>query len=251
MAVILEIISLAHSFGQVVVADGLNIRIERGQRVGIVGPNGAGKTSLLNMITGYIKPHRGKILFQGTEITGRPPRSITRLGIARSFQIPQLYTKLTVQENLLIALAARSRHEFEFWRPLRCPARLAESAAILERLGLQDYVSQPVVTLPEGDRKLLDVAMSLALRPALLLMDEPTSGVSMQDKFKVMDTLVEALQQSGVTTLFVEHDMEVVARYANRMIVLNNGHVEADGEPGLLLNDTRVRQAMGWQDARP
>jgi branched-chain amino acid transport system ATP-binding protein len=247
MAIILEAVGLTRSFGKVTVADNLHVQIEAGQRVGIVGPNGAGKTSFLNIITGYIKPEQGQILYRGQNITGHSPRAITQMGIARSFQIPQLYTSLTVQENLLIALAAQAGHGLHFWHSIRHSERLAEAATILEQFGLGAYTQRPVAELPEGSRKLLDIALSFALKPWLLLMDEPTSGVSMNDKFGVMDTLVEVLQKSGVTTIFVEHDMEVVLRYASRMLVFNNGHVEADGDPQTLYTNPQVRQAMGWE----
>lgn len=243
-ATCLETIGLTHHFGQVVAAEDISVRIETGERVGIVGPNGAGKTTFLNLITGYLKPQRGQIVYLGRDITGLSPQAITHLGIARSFQIPQLYTSLSVGENLLIALATRNGHSLDFWNPLKRPTWITETEKTLEHFGLQDYVHRSVNELPEGGRKLLDIALSFALNPRLLLMDEPTSGVSMQDKFSVMDKLTEVLERTGVTTVFVEHDMDVVYRYAQRVLVFESGRIVADGDPQTLFGDARILQEV-------
>lgn len=248
MAVILETIGVTRYFGRVAAAEDINVRIEAGERVGIIGPNGAGKTTFVNLVTGYVKPQKGQILYRRTDITDLSPRAVTALGITRSFQIPQLYTNLEVLENLLIALAARAGHALDFWNSLKRDVWIAEALDILEHFGLQDYARRPVNELPEGGRKLLDIALSFALKPQLLLMDEPTSGVSMRDKFGVMDTLVEVLQRTGVTTIFVEHDMDVVYRYAERVLVFNSGRIAADGDPQTLFADADIRRAVvGWK----
>jgi branched-chain amino acid transport system ATP-binding protein len=248
MTTVLETVGLSHSFDHVVVADNINVKVEAGERIGIVGPNGAGKTTFVNMITGHIKPAHGRILYLGTEITGHSSRSITQLGIARSFQIPQLYPALSVRENVMIALAARLGKSLDFWNPLKRKVWQAEALDILKQFGLESYVDRPVNVLPEGGRKLLDIALAFALKPRLLLMDEPTSGVSMQDKFGVMDTLVDVLQRSGVTTIFVEHDMDVVYRYADRVLVFGEGRILADGDPQSLFADADIRRAViGWE----
>lgn len=241
---ILQTIDLTRSFDMVKAADAINVTVGRGELVGIVGANGSGKTTFLNLITGYVKPQRGRIVFMGRDSTGLPPRLITKRGIARSFQIPQLYTGLSVRENVMLSLAAASGNSASFWRPLYRRPWLEESLEILERFGLQSYAERPVAELPEGGRKLLDIALSFALRPRLLLMDEPTSGVSIEDKFQVMDTLVRVLQQSDITTIFVEHDMEVVQRYGRRVLVFDTGRVIADGDPTSVLADAEVRKAV-------
>ncbi|TMI78693.1 MAG: ABC transporter ATP-binding protein [Bacillati bacterium ANGP1] len=219
-APVLSTADLTRHFGMVKAVDGITVEIARGALVGIVGANGSGKTTFLNLITGYLTPDRGRIEFMGRETTGLPPRAVTKLGIARSFQVPQLYTGLSV------------------------PPRVAEGLQILERFGLGSYADRPVGQLAEGGRKLLDIALSFALRPRLLLMDEPTSGVSIDDKGPVMDTLVGVLRQSDVTTIFVEHDMDVVQRYARRVLVFDNGRVIAQGETGRVLADAEVRKAI-------
>jgi len=218
--------------------------VAAGELVGIVGANGSGKTTFLNLITGYLKPEQGRILVMGRDTTGLPPRSVTRLGVARSFQIPQLYTNLSVLEGMLLSLAAASGEDGGFWKPLYRESWNSEGMETLERFGLEEYANRPVGELPQGGRKLLDIALSYALKPKLLLMDEPTSGVSIEDKFQVMDTLVKVLQEGDITTIFVEHDMEVVQRYGERVLVFDTGRVIADGEPDHVLADPEVRKAV-------
>ncbi len=241
---ILRTVELTRHFGMVKAADALNIEIGKGELVGIVGANGSGKTTFLNLVTGYVKPQRGRVLFRGRDTTGLPPRLITKLGVARSFQIPQLYTGLSVLENMLLSLAAESGKGTSCWQPLYREQWKRAGLETLERFGLRPYADRPVSELPEGGRKLLDVALSFALKPQLLLMDEPTSGVSIEDKLQVMDTLVKVLQQSDITTIFVEHDMEVVQRYGRRVLVFDNGQVIADGKPEGVLLDPEVKKAV-------
>ncbi|GBD11955.1 Lipopolysaccharide export system ATP-binding protein LptB [bacterium HR23] len=175
---------------------------------------------------------------------GLPPRLVAERGIARSFQMPQLYLSLTVLENLLLALAIRGGKAGDFWAPLARNSRVEEAEGVLEQFGLEEYRDQKASQLPEGARKLLDIALSFARRPRMLLMDEPTSGVSVKDKFRIMDTLVRVLKESGVTTVFVEHDMEVVEKYAERVLVFHEGRVLADGPSSAVLADATVRRAV-------
>ena len=241
---VLHTIELTKSFGMVKAADRITVQIAQGELVGIVGANGSGKTTFLNQITGYLTPDHGRILILGQDSTGLPPRLVTRRGLARSFQIPQLYTALSVLENVLLALAAQARKSTGFWQPLYRQQWMAEGMDILARFGLTPYATRSVAELPEGGRKLLDVALSFALKPQILLMDEPTSGVSIDEKFQVMDTLMGVLQQSHITTIFVEHDMDVVQRYSQRVLVFDNGEVLADGTPSYVLAAPEVRRAV-------
>ncbi|MGH7372798.1 MAG: ABC transporter ATP-binding protein [Candidatus Rokuibacteriota bacterium] len=243
-ASILRTIDLTKSFGMVTAADRINVEIRAGELVGIVGANGSGKTTFLNLITGYLTPEGGRILLMGEDRTGLPPRVITRLGIARSFQIPQLYTNMSVLDSILLSLAAQADKGVSFWRPLYRPPWKDEGMEALERFGLEAYAQRPISELPEGGRKLLDIALSFALKPKLLLMDEPTSGVSTKDKFQIMDTLIKVVQESHLTTIFVEHDMEVVQRYGQRVLAFNDGRVIADGRPEAVLADPDVRKAV-------
>jgi branched-chain amino acid transport system ATP-binding protein len=241
---IIEVRSVSRAFGMLRAVDEISLEVSDGEIVGIIGTNGSGKTTLLNLMTGYLRPSTGSILFQGTDVTGLAPRRIAALGIARSFQVPQLYTGLSVLENALIAVAAHSGQGTNFWLPIRRPDWLVAVEEVLSRFGLRDAAGEPVANLPEGGRKLLDVALSFILGPKLLLMDEPTSGVSAKDKFSVMDTLIPALKERGVTTVFVEHDMEIVERYAVRALAFDSGKVIADGPVASVLGRREVRRAV-------
>ena len=242
MTVILETRDVTRSFGAVKAADHLSLQLEEGQVIGIVGPNGSGKTTFVNIVTGYVKPEQGRIFFKGADVTGLEPRQLTGLGIARSFQIPQLYARLSILENMLIALAIRAGRHWQFWQPLKTRQRIDEALRALGAFGFEDDAQQAASTLPEGGRKLLDIALSFALRPTLLLLDEPTSGVSADEKLGLMETLMAVVKDSGTTTIFVEHDMDVVARYADRVLVFADGSILADGGPDEVFANPAVRE---------
>jgi branched-chain amino acid transport system ATP-binding protein len=236
---------LAIAFGGVKAADGIDLDIAERELVAIIGPNGAGKTTFINMTTGYLRPQAGTITFEGTPITGLPPREIVRRGIARSFQIPQLFTEHTVIENVALKVAAH-RGFWSGFRPLLDRPTTEAAMAILDRFGLRGVATARATELNEGTRKLTDIAMAMALEPRMLLMDEPTSGVASAEKFAIMDTLVGALRARGVTAVFVEHDMEVVERYADRVAVWSQGKILASGPPTQVLNDPAVlREVIG------
>ena len=241
MTALLEARGVNKRFGAVVAAADLDIAIGAGERVSLIGSNGAGKTTFVNMITGYLKPDEGSITFDGRDITPLAPRAITRLGVARSFQIPQLYGDLTVLENMLVANACHDR-QLSFWQPARRPAALERAEAMLERFRLGEHRERRVAELPGGVRKLLDIAMALTAAPRLLLLDEPTSGVSAEEKFPMMETIMAALGQEAMTVLFVEHDMDIVARYASRVVAFYSGRVIADGAPDEALATDDVRR---------
>ena len=226
-------------FGGVVAADGVDLDIVEGEHLAIIGPNGAGKTTFLNIATGYLKPQAGRVEFLGSDITAHSPRTITQLGIARAFQIPQLFLDHTVIESLLIAATSRERKLWTMQDLNTLPER-GEMMHLLALVGAEDVADQKAIVLPEGKRKLVDIAMALALKPKLVLMDEPTSGVASSEKFAIMDVLVAALDAQGVTSVFVEHDMEVVQRYADRVAVWSAGKIQISGSPGEVLKDPAV-----------
>ncbi len=238
---LLEARGLRKAFGAVTAADNLNLAIGHGARVSLIGTNGAGKTTFVNMVTGYMKPDSGNIRLDGNDITRLSPRAITRLGVARSFQIPQLALDLTVVENVLVA-AACAAGSLSFVVPARSSTRIDVAVALLDRFGLGDVADRRVAELPGGKRKLLDIAMALTGSPRLLMLDEPTSGVSAEEKFPMMDTITGALSRVAVTVLFVEHDMEVVARYSERVVAFYSGRIIADDTPRQVLADPQVRR---------
>ena len=210
MTYLLEAKGLEKRFGAVVAASAVNISVKAGERVSLIGSNGAGKTTFVNMITGYLKPDEGKITLDGQDITPLAPRDITRLGVARSFQIPQLYGDLTALDNMLVANACHDQ-KLSFWQPARRPQAIARAEQLLERFGLIEHRGRRVAELPGGVRKLLDIAMALTGHPKLLLLDEPTSGVSAEEKFPMMATIMDALgQEVNTTVLFVEHDTPLI-----------------------------------------
>jgi branched-chain amino acid transport system ATP-binding protein len=223
------------TFGAVVAAADIDLAIERDSVVSLIGANGAGKTTFLNMVTGYLQPSSGRICFEGRDLKGLVPRQVTRLGISRSFQIPQLLGSLTVRDNLRVAEEIAGRAN-------------ADEAAdrLLSQFGLDRYEEQPAALLPEGVRKLLDVAMALVAAPRVLLLDEPTSGVAADEKFGIMDMVMGAVR--GVTVLFVEHDMDIVSRYAHRVIAFYDGRVIADGSPSAVLASPQVRRYVIGED---
>ena len=237
----LEAHGIGKRFGAVVAAADINIRIAAGERVSLIGSNGAGKTTFVNMITGYLKPDAGRIDLDGRDITALAPRAITRLGVARSFQIAQLYGELTVLDNMLVAIACHDARP-SFWQPAHRPEAVTRADALLVRFRLGEHRGRRVAELPGGVRKLLDIAMALAGTPRLLLLDEPTSGVSAEEKFQVMDTVMTALGHEAMTVLFVEHDMDIVQRYASRVVAFYAGRIIADGPPATVLADDDVRR---------
>jgi branched-chain amino acid transport system ATP-binding protein len=240
----LDVDNVSRAFDMLRAVDDVSLSVAEGETVGIIGTNGSGKTTLLNLITGYLQPTSGRILFRGNDITGLGPRRVTALGVARSFQVPQLYTGLNVLDNVLIAIAAHSGRGADFWTPMHRRDSLVSAEDFLARFGLSDHATAAVRTLPEGARKVLDVVLSVILEPKVLLMDEPTSGVSAGDKFSVMETLMPTLRERRVTTIFVEHDMEIIERYAERAVAFDAGRIIADGPVAGVLGQAEVRRAV-------
>jgi branched-chain amino acid transport system ATP-binding protein len=252
MAAILEVRRLTKVFGAVTAASDITLDVEEDTVVGLIGSNGAGKTTFVNLVTGYLAPTAGAIRYRGREITGLAPRQVTRLGICRSFQIPQVFDTLTVEQNLLVGVGIVAHGSASFAssaRVERTPRAAVE--AMLERFGLSPYRGAPASILPEGVRKLLDIAMALAVKPKVLLLDEPTSGVSSEEKFGLMELVLGAIRADKVTVLFVEHDMEIVRRYTERVLAFYEGKVIADGPTLEVLANAEVRRYVTGEDAPP
>jgi len=244
MSAILSVRELEKTFGSVVAARAISLDVPAEQIVGIIGANGAGKTTFVNMITGHISPSKGSIRFDDRDITGLPSRAITRLGISRSFQVAQIFPSLTVHENLCLAAAVGRGKDGILalaLRALRTPEIVADVDAIIELFAISQYSGTPAAMLPQGARKLLDIAMAIGGSPRLLLLDEPTSGISVEEKFAIMDVVMSALRSRKITILFVEHDMQIVARFADRVLAFYDGTVIADGTPATALANPQVQ----------
>jgi branched-chain amino acid transport system ATP-binding protein len=239
---VLSVRGLEKRFGAVVAADALNLDIAAGQKVSLIGANGAGKTTFVNMVTGYLKPDSGSIALDGMDIGRRSPRNVARLGISRSFQIPQLFIELTAAENLTVAVAGARAQALSLHAPAE--AHGGKVLELLERFGLGGVADRPISELAGGVRKLIDIAMALVRRPKLLLLDEPTSGVSAEEKFATMDRVIHAVAPDAATIVFVEHDMEIVSRYADRVVAFYQGRILADGDPHNVLKDAEVRRLV-------
>src|SRR3977135_2798149 len=233
MAIVLEAKGLSKSFGAVTAANDINVAVEQDAVVGLIGSNGAGKTTFINMVTGYLKPSSGIITFRERDITPLNPRQITRLGICRSFQIPQLFNSLTVYDNLLVGIGivvSGGKAWSQGSHHIGTPQEAVDG--MLERFRLTEYRDKLAGVLPEGIRKLLDIAMAMAVKPKILLLDEPTSGVSADEKFMLMDMVMEAVRAQKVTVLVVEHDMDIVTRYTQRVLAFYEGRIITHGLPG-------------------
>jgi branched-chain amino acid transport system ATP-binding protein len=247
MRAILDVCNLERTFGALVAVRDVNVEVPPLQTVGIIGANGAGKTTFVNVITGHLRPSKGVISFEDRDITGLPSRQITRLGIARSFQIPQIFASLTAFDNICTAIAiARTfggplRQAFA---PVHSAENMSEAEAALELFRIAGYRDSLAITLPQGVRKLLDIAMAVAGTPRVLLLDEPTSGISIEEKFELMDVIMSALKNRRITVLFVEHDMDIVERYADRVLAFYDGTVIADGPPVETLENPRIQELI-------
>jgi len=248
---ILDVRNLHKNFGAVTAASNINVGFAPGETVGIIGANGAGKTTFVNMITGYLKPTRGAIMYRGQEITGLPPRKIARLGICRSFQVSQVFTSLSVLENLLTAVAIARSPGLGMLRPLRRPELLERAEQLLERYRITAHRDQLASDLSQGARKLLDIAMAVVGQPRVLLLDEPTSGISTEEKSPLMDVVMDALKQDKVTILFIEHDMEIVERYVDRVLAFYQGEIICDAPPAEALRDPQVQEYVIGAEYQP
>jgi branched-chain amino acid transport system ATP-binding protein len=240
--VILRAEGIRKLYGEFCALDGVSLAIHAGEFVSIIGPNGAGKSTLINVLTGVLRPTAGVVTFKDHDVSGLGPARLARLGMARSFQLVQIFPDLTVLETLQAAVVSR------LGRGTRLLASLAADREVRERalevaglFGLGDKRHALARHLPQGDKKLLDVASAFALQPAIILLDEPTSGVSTADKTAIMETLVSASKRIGVQAIIqVEHDMDIVFAYSDRIIALHEGRVLADGPPAALEADQRV-----------
>lgn len=241
MSALLQTRGLQLAFGGVVVADSIDFELQQGERLAVIGQNGAGKTTFINICTGFIRPTGGSVHFDGRDITRMAPRAIVQRGIGRSFQLPQLFLEHTVRDCIRLAAAGRSGL-LRLWTPLARVLPDGEIERILELVGLRERADDLCALLPEGQRKLLDIAMALVLQPKLLIMDEPTSGVSTEEKHGLMAIIMRVLDEQKITSIFVEHDVDIVTRYATRVAAWIAGRIAADGQPAEVLGNPEIRR---------
>jgi branched-chain amino acid transport system ATP-binding protein len=239
-AAALEICNLQKSFGALKVANNISLALPHGAHHALIGPNGAGKTTLVNLITGRIRASAGQVLLNGDDITSLSQAARTRRGIARTFQVNQLFRNLTVLENVYLAIGERTGACNRLWRTAGSEATVIDEALDhLQSLELVSDARRPVRELPYGRQRLVEIAIALAQRPKLLLLDEPAAGVPSSENHLILDVI--ARLDPNITILIIEHDMDVVFRFADRIIVLVGGEVLTEGSPEEISADERVR----------
>ncbi|NIU59234.1 MAG: ATP-binding cassette domain-containing protein [Phycisphaerae bacterium] len=238
----LQVEDLHKSFDDFKAVDGVHLSVEKGQLVAVIGPNGAGKTTLFNLICGQLQPDRGKILFNDDEIGKLPPFEICRKGIARSFQIANIFPRLSVFRNVQVSVLSQQRLSNKLFHPA---AQLAvnETNHILESVGLLDKNADVAGSLSHGDKRILEIAIALGNEPELLILDEPTAGMSPEETTTTMALIQRLAEEQGLTILFCEHDMEVVFGVAQSIMVMQQGKTIVQGDPQTVRQNTEVQQA--------
>jgi branched-chain amino acid transport system ATP-binding protein len=246
MSVLLETRNVTKTFGQFRALEDVNIAVAAGELVCVIGPNGAGKTTLVNLLTGLLQPTTGDVLFMGKSIAGMGPVKLADQGLARSFQLIQIFPRLTVQETIGTALVSRQKKRWRLFSRLAADEEIAVRAReVAQIFGLDHRLETAAAALSQGEKKLLDVASAFALDPHVILLDEPTSGVSTADKRGIMDILIAGGRRAGVKGIvLVEHDMDLVAAYSSRIIALSGGKVLADLPPNRFFADATLIEAV-------
>ena len=238
---VLAVRNLAKSYGGVHAVRDVSFGVEAGEMVAIIGPNGAGKTTCFNLLNGQLAPDAGEILLGGASLAGLPPHRIWRLGVGRTFQIAATFGSMSVRQNVQAALLSYHRRQFSMWA--RAGAfQAAEADALLERVGMRAQAERPCAVLAYGDLKRVELALALANRPRLLLMDEPTAGMAPVERGALMELAAGLARHDRIAVLFTEHDMDVVFGFASRIVVMHLGGVIAEGTPDQVRADARVRE---------
>jgi branched-chain amino acid transport system ATP-binding protein len=237
----LEVRHLSKSYGGVHAVRDVSFSVAGGELVGMIGPNGAGKTTCFNMLNGQIAPDQGDFLLDGQPLAGVPPRDIWRHGVGRTFQVAQTFGSMTVRENVQVALLSDRRRLFSFFGS--APRfEVDEADRLLARVGMLEQAARPCSMLAYGDLKRVELAVALANRPKLLLMDEPTAGMAPGERTSLMRLAADLARDEGLAVLFTEHDMSVVFGFASRVVVLHRGEVIAAGAPEQIRNDAQVKE---------
>jgi len=238
---VLAVRNLSKAYGGVQAVSKVSFSVAAGELLAMIGPNGAGKTTCFNMLNGQVAPDAGSVEFEGRSLLGLAPRQIWRLGVGRTFQITATFGSMSVRENVQMALLS---HHRRLWSLTSLAARshVAEANALLARVGMQEQAERPCAVLAYGDLKRVELAVALANRPRLLLMDEPTAGMAPRERSELMQLATELARSGGIAVLFTEHDMDVVFTHADRVIVLSGGELIAEGRPEAVRADARVRE---------
>ncbi len=237
---LLQVDDLAKSFGGVQAVRNVSFTLEAGQRLAIIGPNGAGKSTCFNMVGGQLSPGHGRIVLAGDDITGLPPHLVWAKGVGRTFQVAAAFSSMSVRENVQMALLRQASRLRAFWSPARREA-VDRADALLERVGMAAQAERPAAVLAYGDIKRLELAIALAHDPKLLLMDEPTAGMSAPERQALMELVTSIVGEARAGLLFTEHDMGVVFNHADRILVLAGGEVVAEGAPDTIKDDPTVQ----------
>jgi branched-chain amino acid transport system ATP-binding protein len=241
VSALLEVRDLFKAFGGVKAVSRVSFSVAAGELLAMIGPNGAGKSTCFNMLNGQLRPDAGSIRFEGRELSGLAPREVWRLGVGRTFQITATFSSMTVRENVQMALLSHHRQITNGWQ--RAAEAFVEQAdALLERVGMKAQAERPCSILAYGDLKRLELAIALANEPRLLLMDEPTAGMGPRERIELMALTADLVRAQRVAVLFTEHDMDVVFRHADRLMVLNRGVLIAEGEPEAVRADEQVQR---------
>lgn len=238
---LLQVRNLKKSYGGVAAVADVSFELPAGQLLALLGPNGAGKTTCFNMVNGQLRPDSGSILFDGHELVNMAPRNIWRLGVGRTFQIAETFGSMTVSENVQMALLSREKKIFHLWRPAASHYR-DEAMDLLSQVGMEAQANRPCSVLAYGDVKRVELAIALANRPKLLLMDEPTAGMAPQERNALMALTKKLVVERNIAVLFTEHSMDVVFAYADRMIVLARGKLIAEGDGETIRNHPKVKE---------
>lgn len=243
MGALLELKDATVTFGGVAALDRVNLAVEEGELVGLIGPNGSGKSTLLNLVSGQVRAARGEIWYAGRPVHHLPPHQRARLGIGHAFQQVSVFPAMTVAGNLRLAVQSRNGFRWQMWTAAeRYPAVNEEVARLLADFALEGRADHPAGSLPHGEKRVLDVALALAIRPRLLLLDEPTAGMALEDVPRIAELIRRLHRQHGMTILVVEHRIDMVKALVDRIAVLHDGRLLASGTPGEIMADGRVQQ---------
>jgi ABC-type branched-subunit amino acid transport system ATPase component len=248
MSIVLATENLEKRFGGIVATNNVSLKVEKGARHALIGPNGAGKTTIINLLTGVLAPTGGRVLLEGSDITNVSAHARVRLGIARTFQINQLFPDLSPLETLGLAVSERIGSGHDWWRIVGSKSEIVEEVlALLERFHLADVMNERTAILPYGKQRLLEIAVAIACKPRVLLLDEPAAGVPEDERHDILSSV--AALPADVTVLLIEHDMDLVFSFADRISVLVNGALFVEGKPEEVARDPRVKAVYLGEEA--